>query len=274
MFGRVLRGRTNLLLGVAAASSIAAGGFYTTVLASSNEEIHPAKYPWSHSGPLSSFDHFSVRRGFQVYKQVCSACHSLDKIAFRNLVGATHTLEEAKALAEEIQVEDGPDDAGNMFKRPGKLSDYMPRPYPNDQAARFANGGALPPDLSLIIKARHGREDYLFALLTGYKEPPAGITIREGLHYNPYFPGGAIGMAQALYDEMIEYEDGTPASQSQMAKDVANFLAWAAEPELNERHRMGMKAIILLSLAAGVSWYAKRQRWSLLKSRKLVYVGK
>ncbi|KJE96542.1 cytochrome c-1 [Capsaspora owczarzaki ATCC 30864] len=273
MFARLFRGRAGLLTAAAGASTVAAAGFYTTVLASS-DELHPAAYPWSHGGPLSSFDHASVRRGFEVYKQVCSACHSLDKIAFRNLVGVTHTLDEAKALAADVDVEDGPDDSGKMFKRPGKLSDYMPRPYPNDQAARFANGGALPPDLSLVIKARHGREDYLFALLTGYKEPPAGIVLREGLHYNPYFAGGAIGMAQALYDEMIEYEDGTPASQSQMAKDVATFLAWAAEPEMNERKRMGMKAITLLTLAAGATWYVKRQRWSVLKTRKHVYTGK
>ena len=143
-----------------------------------------------------------------MYKEVCSACHSMNRVAFRNLVGVTHTEAEAKALAEGFQVKDGPNDEGKFFERPGKLSDYLPAPYPNEEAARFANNGALPPDLSLIIKARHGREDYIFSILTGYCDPPAGVEIREGLFYHPYFPGQAIGMTPPLFDDMIAFEDG------------------------------------------------------------------
>lgn len=237
----------------------------------SGATLHAPQYPWGHNGHLAMLDHSSMRRGFQVYKEVCSACHSLNFIAYRNLVGNTHTEDEAKALAEEVQVRDGPDDKGEYFMRTGKLADYFPRPFANEEAARASNGGALPPDLSLIIKARHGREDYLFSLLTGYCEPPAGIKLREGLHYNPYFSGQAIGMAPPLYDEQIEFEDGTPATVSQMAKDVATFLTWAAEPEHDDRKRMGMKAIVILSLTAAGMWYYKRMRFTLLKSRVIKY---
>ncbi|CAG8464110.1 12256_t:CDS:2 [Acaulospora colombiana] len=147
-------------------------------------------------------------------------------------------------MAEELEYEDGPDEEGNYFKRPGKPSDYLPAPYPNEEAARASNAGALPPDLSLITKARHGGADYIFSLLTGYYDPPAGVEVREGLYYNPYFPGGAISMARALFDGLVEYEDGTPATTSQMAKDVTTFLSWAAEPEFDERKKMGVKAVI------------------------------
>lgn len=144
----------------------------------------------------------SVRRGYEVYKQVCSACHSMQYIAYRNLVGVTHTEAEAKAEAEQITVKDGPDDTGNYYTRPGKLSDYFPSPYPNEEAARAANNGAYPPDLSYIVSARKGGEDYIFSLLTGYHDAPAGVVLREGQYFNPYFPGGAISMAQVLYNEV------------------------------------------------------------------------
>uniref|UniRef100_A0A8C3CLL6 Cytochrome c n=1 Tax=Cairina moschata TaxID=8855 RepID=A0A8C3CLL6_CAIMO len=213
----------------------------------------------------------SVRRGYQVYKQVCSACHSMEYLAFRNLIGVTHTEEEAKALAEEVEVLDGPDENGEMFTRPGKISDYFPKPYPNPEAARAANNGALPPDLSYIVNARHGGEDYVFSLLTGYCDPPAGVSVREGLHYNPYFPGQAIGMAPPIYNEILEFDDGTPATMSQIAKDVCTFLRWAAEPEHDHRKRMGLKMLMISSLLISLTYYLKRHKWSVLKSRKMVY---
>lgn len=178
--------------------------------------------------------------------------------------------EETKVMAAEIEVEDGPNDEGEMFTRPGKLSDRLPQPYANEQAARFANGGAYPPDLSLITKARHNGQNYVFSLLTGYRDPPAGVSIREGLHYNPYFPGGAIAMPKMLIDGAIEYEDGTPATEAQMGKDVVSFLSWAAEPEMEERKLMGFKWIFVLSLALLQAGYYRRMRWSVPKSRKLV----
>ncbi|RWV87573.1 hypothetical protein GW17_00050417, partial [Ensete ventricosum] len=214
-------------------------------------------------------DLIRIRRGHQVYQQVCASCHSMSLISYRDLVGVAYTEEETKAMAAEIEVVDGPNDEGEMFTRPGKLSDRFPQPYPNEQAARFANGGAYPPDLSLITKARHNGQNYVFALLTGYRDPPAGVSIREGLYYNPYFTGGAIAMPKMLIDGAIEYEDGTPATEAQvyflivstanilcnllriflglgitywslpvllqMGKDVVTFLSWAAEPEMEER---------------------------------------
>ncbi|XP_064156496.1 cytochrome c1, heme protein, mitochondrial-like [Anguilla rostrata] len=237
----------------------------------SDLELHPPSYPWSHGGLMSSLDHASIRRGYQVYKQVCSACHSMEYLAFRNLVGVSHTEAEVKTLAEEIEVVDGPDDTGEMFTRPGKLSDYFPKPYPNSEAARVANNGALPPDLSYIVNARHGGEDYVFSLLTGYCEPPAGVDVREGLYYNPYFPGQAIGMAPPIYNEVLEYDDGTPATMSQVAKDVCTFLRWAAEPEHDQRKRMGLKLLLGAGILFPLVYYMKRHRWSVLKSRKIAY---
>uniref|UniRef100_A0A1A8G260 Cytochrome c1, heme protein, mitochondrial n=1 Tax=Nothobranchius korthausae TaxID=1143690 RepID=A0A1A8G260_9TELE len=237
----------------------------------SDWELHPPNYPWSHSGPLSSLDHASVRRGYQVYKQVCAACHSMEYLAFRNLVGVSHTEEEVKALAEEFEIVDGPDENGEMFTRPGKLSDYFPKPYPNPEAARAANNGALPPDLSYIVNARHGGEDYVFSLLTGYRDPPAGVSVREGLYYNPYFPGQAIGMAPPIYNEVLEFDDGTPATMSQVAKDVCTFLRWAAEPEHDQRKRMGLKFLMGSAIFIPLVYYMKRHKWSVLKSRKIAY---
>ncbi|XP_029007631.1 cytochrome c1, heme protein, mitochondrial [Betta splendens] len=237
----------------------------------SDLELHPPQYPWSHSGPLSSLDHASVRRGYQVYKQVCAACHSMEYLAFRNLVGVSHTEAEVKALAEEVEVVDGPDESGEMFTRPGKLSDYFPKPYSNPEAARAANNGALPPDLSYIVNARHGGEDYVFSLLTGYCEPPGGVSVREGLYYNPYFPGQAIAMAPPIYNEVLEYDDGTPATMSQVAKDVCTFLRWAAEPEHDQRKRMGLKLLLGSAIFVPLVYYMKRHRWTVLKSRKIAY---
>ncbi|CAL0299166.1 unnamed protein product [Lupinus luteus] len=246
-------------------------GFATT--ASADEAEHGLacpSYPWPHEGILSSYDHASIRRGHQVYTQVCASCHSMSLISYRDLVGVAYTEDEVKAMAAEIEVVDGPNDEGEMFTRPGKLSDRFPQPYANEAAARFANGGAYPPDLSLITKARHNGQNYVFALLTGYRDPPAGVSIREGLHYNPYFPGGAIAMPKMLNDGAVEYEDGTPATEAQMGKDVVSFLTWAAEPEMEERKLMGFKWIFVLSLALLQAAYYRRLRWSVLKSRKLV----
>jgi len=240
----------------------------------SDLELHPPKNPWNHIGFFNSLDHSSVRRGYEVYKQVCAACHSMRFIAYRNLIDVTHTEEEAKAEAEEVMVTDGPDESGAMFQRPGKLSDYFPNPYPNEEAARAANNGSFPPDLSYIVSARHGGEDYIFALLTGYCDAPAGVVLREGQYYNPYFPGGAISMAQALYNEVMEYGDGTPATASQMAKDVGAFLKWTSEPEHDDRKKMLIKALGMFTMLAVISYYIKRHKWTTLKSRKIQFVPK
>jgi len=236
------------------------------------EGLHPTKYPWVHTQYLKTFDHQALRRGFQVYREVCSACHSLSRIPYRSLVGVMQTADEAKAMAEENEYDTEPNDEGEIEKRPGKLSDYLPSPYKNDEAARAANNGALPPDLSLIVKARHAGPDYIFSLLTGYPEdPPAGAVVQSGLNFNPYFPGTGIAMARVLFDGLVEYEDGTPATSSQMAKDVVEFLNWAAEPEMDERKKMGMKVLVITTTLFALSVWIKRYKWSPIKTRKIVY---
>jgi ubiquinol-cytochrome c reductase cytochrome c1 subunit len=197
----------------------------------------------------------------------------MNRISYRNLVGVCYSEAEAKALAEEITVVDGPNDSGEMFERPGKLSDRFPSPYKNEEQARSINNGALPPDLSLIGKARGRGEDYIFALLTGYKEPPAGVVVNTagGQHYNPYFAGGKIGMAKQLVDGAVDYPDGTPATASQMAKDVAVFLAWAAEPDQDVRKEAGLKWILAVATAAALTGYYKRFRWGPLKVRQATW---
>ncbi|KAJ2995121.1 cytochrome c1 [Globomyces sp. JEL0801] len=233
--------------------------------------LHSPHYPWEFEKATKTFDHAALRRGYQVYREICSACHSMDYIYWRNLIGVSHTEEEVKAMAAEYEYRDGPNDEGEYFMRPGKPSDPMPKAYPNDEAARVANGGALPPDLSCISRARHGEANYIFALLTGYCDPPAGVSIREGLHYNPYFHGGAISMARAIYDEVVEFEDETPNSASQIAKDVSEFLHWASYPELDERKKMGVKMIMVCSALLGFSIWKKRHIFTNLKSKQIVY---
>ncbi|KAB8273017.1 cytochrome C1 family-domain-containing protein [Aspergillus minisclerotigenes] len=236
------------------------------------EGLHPTNYPWEHAKWNKTFDHAALRRGFQVYREVCASCHSLTRVPWRSFVGVMHTVDEMKAMAEENEYDTEPNDQGEIEKRPGKLSDYIPAPYKNEEAARAANGGALPPDLSLIVKGRHGGCNYIFSLLTGYPdEPPAGATVQEGMNFNPYFPGTAIAMGRVLFDGVVEYEDGTPATTSQMAKDVVEFLNWAAEPEMDDRKKMGVKAIALLTGLFAVSVWVKRYKWSPIKTRKIVY---
>lgn len=238
----------------------------------SGDVLHWQHYPWYQSGLLHAFDTNALRRGFEVYRQVCSTCHSIRYLNYRNLVGNSHTEEQAKALAASVSIKDGPDDQGEMFERPGKLSDPLPKPYPNDEYARFVNGGALPPDLSLIVKARPGDCDYIFSLLTGYKDAPHGFALRGGLYYNPYFQGGAISMPPPLLDGQVEYEDGTEANVSQMAKDVTVFLNWVAEPEHDERKLMAAKVISGLMIATFFGAYYKRFLFSIYKSRRVSWI--
>ena len=179
----------------------------------------------------------------------------------------THTRTR---LGPQIEVTDGPNDEGESFERPGRLSDPLPAPYANEEAARFVNGGAYPPDLSLMVKARHDGANYLFSLLLGYREPPAGVSVREGLHYNPYFPGGAIAMPKMLVDGGTDYDDGTVATEGQQAKDVTTFLAWAAEPEADERKLAGAKWVLVLAAVWATALYYKRWKWAPIKSRRII----
>lgn len=235
---------------------------------------HPPTYPWSFYGWLQSLDHASMRRGWEVYKNVCSACHSLQYVAYRHLINVTHTEAEAKAMAEEIEVKDGPNDNGDYFMRPGKISDYVPSPYPNEEAARAANNGAYPPDLSYIINARHNGENYVFSLLTGYCDTPAGVKLMDGQYFNPYFPDGAIGMAQVLYDDLVDYEDGTPATASQLAKDVVTFLTWTANREHDTRKQWTIKTVGISAALTILFYVITKQKSAVVKTTKVLFVPK
>lgn len=227
------------------------------------------KHDFPHYGKYKSFDHASLRRGYEVYRQVCSTCHSLDLYSFRNLVGVTHTEEQAKALAQSYEIKDGPDASGEYYERPGKLSDRFPSPYPNEEYARYINNGALPPDLTLITKGRDDGEDYVYSLMMGYVDAPYGETVNVPQHWNSYFPGGKISMAKPLQDEGVEWEDGTYASVPQQAKDVAAFLASVAEPELDVRHRSGGSGLVGMVVLSAFGLYWKRFRWNPFKNRKV-----
>lgn len=243
----------------------------------------PHRESWSFAGPFGKYDRAQLQRGFQVFKEVCSSCHSAHLFAFRNLAqegGPGYTEEQAKTVAEEYKVQDGPNDAGDMFERPARLSDHWPSPFPNEQAARASNGGALPPDFSVLAKARtyevgfpgflfdifrqyqEQGPDYIHALLNGYKDtPPEGFTLPEGAHYNEYFPGHAIKMPKPLSDDQVTYSDGTPQTVDQYSRDVITFMMWLAEPHLEERKRIGFQAMIFLIIFAGLLYFTKKKVW-------------
>jgi ubiquinol-cytochrome c reductase cytochrome c1 subunit len=221
------------------------------------------EHDWSFSGMFGTFDRGALQRGLQVYREVCAVCHSLDLIAFRNLAALGLSPDEIQAIAGEYEVEDGPDDEGEMFMRPARAADYFVAPFPNEQAARASNNGALPPDLSLIVKARKGGADYVYGLLTGYEEEaPEGVEMMEGMYYNKVFPGHQIAMAPPLYEGSVDYADGTEATIEQEAEDVVTFLAWAAQPELEERKRMGVKVLLFLIVLTAMLFAVKRKIWS------------
>jgi ubiquinol-cytochrome c reductase cytochrome c1 subunit len=222
----------------------------------------PLQRSWSFEGFFGTFDRSAAQRGLQVYREVCSGCHGLRYVAFRNLEELGFTEEEVSAIAAEYQVTDGPNDEGEMFERSAVPADNFPPPYPNDEAARFANGGALPPDLSLITKARADGTNYVYSLLQGYEEPPPGEEGLEGLYYNAYFPNHWIAMPQPLFEDGVTYADGSSASIEQMASDVAMFLSWTAEPTLEERKQTGLKVLLFLIILTGLLYATKRKIWA------------
>ena len=235
----------------------------------SAESIDPIKVNWSFKELTGKFDRASLQRGFQVYKEVCASCHSMQYLSYRNLGepgGPEFTQEEVKAIAASVEIEDGPDSQGEMFTRPGKPSDKFKSPYPNVEASTAANGGAYPPDMSVLVKARPGGADYMYSVLMGYEEPPAGMKLDDGVYYNKYMIGQKIKMASPLSEGIVEYSDGTEATMDQMAKDVTTFLAWAAEPELEERHRVGFKVIIYLILLTILVYLSMKKIWSRIDS--------
>lgn len=230
-----------------------------------SEGVMPPHEPsagWTHTGPFGTYDRAALQRGFQVYKQVCAVCHSLKLLSYRNLADLGFSDAEVKAIAADYQVTDGPNDQGEMYQRAARASDHFVSPFPNDQAARAANGGALPPDLSLVVKARHHNEDYIYSLITGFGlTPPPEETIAKGMYYNPYFPGHQIAMPPPLKDDAVTYADGTKATTEQEARDVVQFLAWASEPNMEERKQMGLKAVLFLLAFAAIMYGVKRKVW-------------
>ena len=229
------------------------------------EQVDPIKVDWSFKGLLGKFDRASLQRGFQVYKEVCASCHSMQYLSYRNLGepgGPEFSVEEVKAIAAGFEVTDGPDAQGEMFTRPGRPSDKFVSPYPNVNAATAANGGAYPPDMSVLVKARKGGANYIYSVLVGYEDPPAGVILDDGVYYNKYMIGNKIKMPNNLSDGLVEYADGTNATVDQMAKDVTTFLSWAAEPELESRHKTGVKVILYLVLLSILVFLSMKRIWS------------
>ena len=269
----------NMVRTLAAVASLAVAT--PAIAAGANVEIDYQN--WSFAGPFGSFDRGQLQRGFKVYAENCSACHGLRLVAFRNLAeegGPSFTEDQAKVIASDYVVVDGPDDFGEMYERPAILADRFPSPFPNEQAARASNNGAYPPDFSLLAKARAAQRgfpgfvfdiftqyqengpDYIYSLLTGYVEPPEGLEVPDGQYYNHSFLAGEfISMAQPLYDESVEYTDGTPMTMEQYAKDVSAFMMWAAEPHLEQRKKTGFRVMVFLIIFAGMLYFTKKQLW-------------
>ena len=221
----------------------------------------PLQLVWPFEGIFGTFDRQAAQRGAQVYLEVCSACHSNHNLYYRNLKDIGFSEAEIKQLAQKYTVKDGPNAEGEMFDRPALSSDRFVSPYPNEEAARAANNGAYPVDLSLIIKARHDGPNYVFSLLSGYQEAPADIKLMPGLYYNPYFEGGQIAMPPPLTQGQVTFSDNTPATVEQMAKDVVVFLQWAAEPEMEHRKSIGLKVMIFLLVFTVFFYMAKKKIW-------------
>ena len=236
--------------------------------ASSNHAPEIASQSWSFSPPFGAFDNAQLQRGYQVYKDICANCHSMRLLSYRNLGepgGPEFSPKAVEILASQVQVTDGPNEKGEMFQRPARPSDPFRSPYANDQQARNFNNGAMPPDLSVMAKARPGGPDYIYALLTGYHPAPAGFEVAQGMHYNAAFPGHQIAMPPPLSDNAVAYTDGTPRTLDNYARDVSAYLMWAAEPKLEERHRVGARVLLFLFVFAVIMYLAKRAVWAPLK---------
>ncbi len=239
-----------------------------SISAEDSEKLLNPKF--SFDGIFGKFDRASLQRGYQVYSEVCSACHSMSLLNYRNLSqqgGPEFTEEETKAIASKFEVEDGPNQNGEMFKRSSKPSDHFKSPFPNEQAARAANGGAYPPDMSTLAKAREGGPSYIYSILLGYEKSPKNIKLEDGVYYNKFKPGNSIKMPKPLNKDAVKYSDGTEASVEQMALDVTTFLTWASDPHLEERKKTGFKTIIFLLIVSALAYFVKKKTWSRIEPK-------
>ena len=238
---------------------------FTNISFSKEAHVDLLKTSWSFDGFFGKFDRASLQRGYQVYKEVCASCHSMKQLSYRNLGeqgGPEFTEAEVKAIASQYEVSDGPNAEGEMFTRKGKPSDKFKSPYPNENASRAANGGAYPPDMSVLVKARPGGADYIYSLLMGYEEKvPDNIKLEEGVYYNKYMPGNKIRMAKPLSEGSVSYSDGTKATQEQLSKDLVTFLTWAAEPHLEARKKLGFKSVVYLLILTILVYLVKKKIW-------------
>ena len=237
---------------------------------SAEKEYPLLKEDWSFKSFFGTFDRASLQRGYQVYTEVCASCHSMKYLSYRNLSekgGPEFSSEQAKAIAANFEVVDGPNSDGEMFTRPAKLSDKFVMPYANEEEAKLSNGGAYPPDMTVLLKARAGGADYIYSVLLGYEDPPEGMKLDDGVYYNKYMYGNKIKMPKQLYEDLVTYADGTPATPEQMAKDVTTFMAWTAEPKLEERHKFGFRAIIYLFILTILVYFSMKKIWSRIETK-------
>lgn len=232
------------------------------VSAKAAEGGHVPELHWSFDGVTGTYDRASLQRGFKVYREVCSACHSMNRVHYRDLKALGYSEAQIKTVAGEYTFMDGPNDEGEMYERPGRASDPFKSPYLNVEQAKYANNGAYPPDMSLLAKARHGGANYIYGILTGYEEPPEGTTLLQGQHWNKTMPGHIIAMAPPLQDGQITFDDNAPQTVDQYSKDVATFLTWAAEPHMEERKRIGITAFLFFIIFTGVMFAVKKKIWA------------
>ncbi len=279
VLGKAKAGAAALALAVALGASMTP----QAAQAQGHDVAQPPQLKWSFSGPFGKYNQAQLQRGFKIYREVCANCHSLELLSFRNLAedgGPGYSPAQAATVAAEAKIKDGPNDAGEMFERAGRPADRFPAPFPNDAAARAANGGSLPPDLSVIAKARTYERgfpwfvidmftqyqeqgpDYIAALVKGYEEPPKSMNMPAGMSFNKYFPGHMIGMAAPLQAGQVTFDDGSPATIDQYSQDISAFLMWAAEPHLNARKRLGLQVMIFLIVFAGLLYFTKKKVWS------------
>ncbi|MGI9367104.1 MAG: cytochrome c1 [Rhizobiaceae bacterium] len=269
------------LSAVILATGLAFAGSTVSLNAAGYPLNKPAEQKWSFAGPFGHYDKAQLQRGLKIYAEVCAACHSMNLLSYRNLADLGYSEQQIKNFAAEYEVVDGPNEDGEMFERPARPNDRFKAPYANVNEAISANNGAYPPDMSLLAKARapergfptfifdiftmygENGSDYLYSLLTGYQDAPDGVTVQEGLYYNPYFASGsALAMAPPLSDDLVEFDDGTPSTLDQQARDISAFLTWAADPKQGERKQRGFIVILFLVLFAGLLYFTKKKVWS------------